>query len=284
MSQAGILNDAGAIIPGSVAEAFVTDSGTAIPVLNVLNVVGTNGATTSGSGSTVTINPFNPNRSINISDDFIGVETALTSTALNSQLSWFDASASGFIPSPTIGDSGHWGVIGNQAFAAFNAGIFLGNNVGAIDNQLILGGGAITLNWVVKIAVLSTGGSRYTLRLGLGDTRNADQANGLYFEYSDNINSGNWVYKSAAGSVRTTSNSSTLVTTGYHNFQITINAAASTVSYSVDGVSLGTNITTNIPTLAITPFIDIVRSIGTIAANTILIDLFYMSQALTTAR
>ncbi len=53
MSHAGIL-DLIANFP-QVPTMFVTDTGTAIPVLNTLEILGTNGVTTSASGSTVTI-------------------------------------------------------------------------------------------------------------------------------------------------------------------------------------------------------------------------------------
>ena len=42
-------------LPTNVPTSFVTNSGTAIPVGNILNVLGNLGLTTSGSGNTVTI-------------------------------------------------------------------------------------------------------------------------------------------------------------------------------------------------------------------------------------
>ena len=54
MSQSGALN-LNTNIPGSVSESFVTNSGTAIPVANVINILGSGGITTSGSGNTVTV-------------------------------------------------------------------------------------------------------------------------------------------------------------------------------------------------------------------------------------
>lgn len=53
MSQAGI---ASLIAVPEVATTFQEDSGTAAPVLNILNVLGGTGAYTTGSGNTITIN------------------------------------------------------------------------------------------------------------------------------------------------------------------------------------------------------------------------------------
>ena len=47
------------VIPPDVATSYVTDVGTAIPALNILNVLGGTGIETEGSGNTVTINVIN---------------------------------------------------------------------------------------------------------------------------------------------------------------------------------------------------------------------------------
>lgn len=62
MSQAGIINTSSGPLPPSVATSYVTNSGTAVPSANVLNVLSNqsninndNGTTTIGSGNTVTV-------------------------------------------------------------------------------------------------------------------------------------------------------------------------------------------------------------------------------------
>lgn len=57
MSQAGIINSSG--MP-AVATLYTTNAGNAVPALNVLNVLGTAGITTSGAGNTITITTTDP--------------------------------------------------------------------------------------------------------------------------------------------------------------------------------------------------------------------------------
>src|SRR5882672_2502797 len=59
MSQSGILSVSAAVLPSSVPTQFTTDSGIAVPALNNLNVFGGSGASTTGAGSTITINVVN---------------------------------------------------------------------------------------------------------------------------------------------------------------------------------------------------------------------------------
>jgi hypothetical protein len=56
MSQSGPLNDQGSgPTPPDVPTEFVTNSGTAVPALNVIEILGSGSISTSGSGNVVTI-------------------------------------------------------------------------------------------------------------------------------------------------------------------------------------------------------------------------------------
>lgn len=240
-----------------------------------------NGDGTAGNPTITNISSFTPNSTIQLFDDFIG---SFPSAPLTSNLPWITGGFAWFNAN-TTGDSGHPGVISSTSLTSSSQFLFLGMTVGnAVSAQIILGGGAITLNWVIKLATLSTGTNTYTLRCGLGDTKSADEVNGVYFEYTNGTNSGQWQFKTAAASSRTTSSSAIAADTSYHNFSITINAAGTSCAFFIDGVSLGTAIATNIPTAGITPFVDIVWSAGTIPALSVLVDLMYFTQTLTTPR
>jgi len=55
MSQFFVNSSSGGTVPPTVPTQFTTDNGVAVPAANNLNVFGGTGATTSGSGSTITI-------------------------------------------------------------------------------------------------------------------------------------------------------------------------------------------------------------------------------------
>lgn len=236
---------------------------------NVLTSDGTNW--TSAAAPT-----FNPSTTVSFFDDFLA-----TNGSVIGNTGWTNTNWSTAFPS----DNSHPGVIGNQVLGATNTTLYAFLRNSSSNGNIILGGGAITLTFLVNIANLSSSGTRYTFRIGLGDTiSTSDQANGVYFEYSDNLNSGQWVYKTASASTRTANNSTVAVTTGWRKLAISINAAASSISFTVDGVSLGTAITTNIPTTTIAPFFYLLFPSVNAVANTIGIDYFTYSQTLTTPR
>lgn len=232
----------------------------------------------------LTFNPasgggFSPNSSIQLSDDFIGSQKD-SNGFLASNYPW-----TGFVNITATTDNTHPGQVGFETFGSAVYTLMLSTMDASFNflGAFILGGGSIVLNWVFRIAQLSNITSRYTLQIGFGDSNGSDQANGVYFEYSDNENSGNWILKTISASTSTITNTSTAVTAGWHNAQVTINAAGTSANFTIDGVSLG-NITTHIPTVAISPFVQVISASVSADAEVVFVDLFYLNQTLTTTR
>lgn len=296
MAAGNSINEATTGIVGFTGSAF-----TATPVIQHDVIIGgaTSSTLTNVSPSTATFvltsngvsadpsfqaipGSFSPNSVVNLYDDFIG--SINSSSNIASNLSWLQ---SNFLDITQANDNAHPGVICSVSLTvAGTAYVMLGELLTSSVNAILLGGGAITINWVFKINTLSDGTNRYILYMGLGDTTNAasDQSNGCYISYSDNLNSANWIGNTASASSRSTRNSSTAVTTGWHNAQVVINAAGTSITYFMDGVSLGAALTTNIPVTSIAPFIKMDRTAGTIPVDTLIPDLMYLTQTLTVAR
>jgi len=275
MSQAGQISGEGAILPVTVPIDFVTDDGTATADNNILNVLGGDGIETSGVDNTITISQkFEPNRILTLVDDFLCQNG--TGGAAPGQLMWNHL---GNITTLSTTSNAHPGIMhfNNEA----HSGISLSESAGRYN--FILGGGEISLNFVVNLVTLSTGVARYVNYIGMTDDQTGVPIiNGVYFSYSDDVNGGNWVLNCTSASVTSSVNSAIAATTGYHNYQIVINAAATSVSFFIDGVSAGASIVANIPTAVISPYFLSSRTSGALPATEI--DLFYMKQVLTTAR
>jgi len=228
---------------------------------------------------------FRPNAIYNLKDDFFSPNfNSITATFMWSEIPWVNTGSG--LQYVAASETAHPGVIGN-ASTTTRAGILTtaGSTSGTTATPILLGGGVVTINWVIKIATTSTVTNRYTLYCGLLDLNSAEANNGVYLVYSDNLNSGKWVGRTAAGGSRNDVNDTgSAVTTAWYNLGCTINAAASSVEFFVNGVSLGTQAST-IPTAnPIGISANLIRSAGTVAANSVLVDLMYFTFTETTPR
>ena len=151
----------------------------------------------------------------------------------------------------------------------------------------LAGGGRIVCEWRIRIPTLSVIASEaFTLRIGLHDSTSAAPTDGLWFEYIDNVNSGQWQVKAASNSTATTTNTTSAPAANtWYRLKIDINAAGTSAEFYVDGVSVGT-VASNIPTgsgRVFGPNAGITKSVGT-TARTLDLDFFWIFQKLTTAR
>jgi hypothetical protein len=124
---------------------------------------------------------------------------------------------------------------------------------------------------VFNIVNLSTNINTYQLNVGLAS---------VYFGYNSGSNLGQWVLVGESS----TTNTDTVVTTGWHNAQIIISANATTLTFIMDGVTLGTQVGQTPLSSPDSPTISINATDGTTSAGTLEIDLFYLNQTLTTSR
>lgn len=148
---------------------------------------------------------------------------------------------------------------------------------GSTANKFILfGGGAWTFECAVKLSALSDVTDRYEVRLGFGNQATASAfTNGVYFDYTDTVNSGQWTGVAVDNSTPTTVNSSVAASIAdFHTFKIVVNAAGSSAEFFIDGTSIGTA-ASNIPTTAgreVSIYAMISRTAGSTNNRTLTID------------
>lgn len=221
-----------------------------------------------------------PKKYVYFVDDFI----AGTNNTSLSTLGWIRIAVSGGSYNLTaLTSSTHPGIISGQmgTGAGGGGGLYL-------SNVIILGGGAITLTFIVNVPVLSDATDSFLIRFGFGDRGNSigTPNNGCYFEYTHSTNSGAWQILTASGGSRTTNNTSSTVDTNWHTYTIVINSGATSISFYIDGAEVTNSpITTNISTSnATAPFMLITRTAGSTNDRFVHLDLFSIYQVLTTSR
>jgi hypothetical protein len=154
-------------------------------------------------------------------------------------------------------------------------------------DSFAFGAGEISMNWVYDLVNLSTNANNYTIYIGLmlaaESSTSTVPTSGVYFQYNHNVNSGKWQIVTANASVYTVINTNIFAATGFHNFGITVNPTGTSVDYFINGINVSANpITTNIPSIPLSPSILVLTSAGTIPLQQV--DLWYYTQNLTVAR
>lgn len=164
----------------------------------------------------------------------------------------------------TASAANHPGIINRStgASSGTNATLYL-TNQGTIG--LFIPSDTFDLTWVVR---LNHNDANTLARVGLASATTDPPANGMYFEKlaADT----NWFRVTRASSTETRTDHGTAAGTGWVKFRIR-RKDASTIGYSIDG-GTEADVTTNIPTAALSPWMQIVNS----AASAKTIDADYL--------
>ena len=212
-----------------------------------------------------------------------------------------------FIAANLVGTLG-WNVINSGAAASMSTGYTPGldeNAFGAWSQNtgttstgrsclstsslaLKLSQGSLVFSWRVRLQSVSDSTDQFSVFVGIGDNvTNGDMTDGVYFQYTDSLNGGNWTLKTAQNNTRTAMDSGVAVAAAtWYTLRAVINQTATSAQFFINEVSVGT-ITSNLPGLGSgeeTGFLaKIVKSNGT--NNRILgLDYFYSEYKFSTLR
>lgn len=149
---------------------------------------------------------------------------------------------------------------------------------------ILLAGGKVRFGVVAKLPTLSDVTNTYTVRMGLGSNGTGDSTDGVYFRYTNGVNSGKWEGVTRSASSETARDTTITADVSWHTYEFEVNAAGTSVQFYIDGAAVGAAVTTNIPSAGfpITPA-SIVKSAGG-TARTLSLDAYWYSFELTTAR
>ncbi len=168
--------------------------------------------------------------------------------------------------------------------------MFLGNVNLTVGGSFYLGDGTYNFYVFAQINTLGTVTNNFTATIGFMSTSTAGTfTNGCYFTYNYNVNGGKWQTNCTSASTSTTNDSGITLDTNWHLYQVSVNAAATSVSFYIDGVQTsGSPITTHIPNTgtgntALGPGVHILKVAGA-NAGVFLMDYAYFIKNLTSAR
>lgn len=160
-------------------------------------------------------------------------------------------------------------------------------------NTIFFGNGEAMIEFAVYLENLSDATNEYELYIGFGDGNSGNPVDGAFIRYV-RTSSANWGIGASTGGTATVTNSSVpVVATTWLGLRVVVNAAGNSAEFFIgnlgDGsfTSLGSPITTNIPTLVAnicTPFVRVNRTAGTATVRNIWVDYAKGYQIMTTPR
>lgn len=143
-------------------------------------------------------------------------------------------------------DAASIGVLDLNSGTAVNgrAGVFSYNSSPGLSIRL--GGGVLDLTWRFQVVTLPDGTDDFDLTIGFIDAVNSSHTDGVYLFLSSA--SANFRYFTRNNSTTTNTDSGLAAAAGtWYKFRAVVNAAASSVTFTIDGANSQT-VTTNIPT------------------------------------
>lgn len=267
----------GQLIIGSTAGAPAAASLTAGSGITI--TPGSNSITIAAAGSSGGLGQ------VVVYDDFLGFSTSTSSGAGNTNLH-FSTSGSG-TGSGQTGTAQNPGICRLSVTSNSQYISLYGNQTGAANGDFVLGNGEISFTSIINIPTLPNGTQRFVTYTGLGNNLDAALSginDGCWFSYVDNVNSGNWLINCKGNSGTTSLDSGIAGATGFNTFKVVVNAAASSVSFYINGTETSNSpIATNIPTDPISFFSGINKTLGNSFVE-IQIDLYLFTYTMTTPR
>jgi hypothetical protein len=220
-------------------------------------------------------------------DDFMGEGLSGNGAMGNTNIAGSTAGGGSSI-AVTTGTATNPGLIRFSVSSASNPDLCLITSNQSATSTFVLGNGEVTCQWVFKLTQLSTVAQTFKIRVGLLDSNKflgtGAVNNGVYFEYTNAVNSGNWTINCANGGTTTTANTSTAASTNFINAKVIVNAAGTSASFYIDGTQVANSpIATNLPPGSLNFCIYFVKTNGSNAV-TMDIDLLILNWTMTTPR
>lgn len=177
------------------------------------------------------------NTTVNLGDGFIGRATN-TASGVNTSATEVDAAA-------LIAEHPGVATLGTGTNAGGLVAVACGNMGGtfSITPSFIFGSGTARMGAWIYIPVLSNaaGGQQFNVRVGWMDRVDAQaQANGVYFRYKDDVNSGRWEFVREVATVETAADSGVAVAaTTWYKLEVLISDDGEQADFFINGSNVG---------------------------------------------